>query len=449
MDKITFSNKVDTKITSVAEINKVTGANLNEIKDVTNLAVHQLELNTPQIASNKEDITSLINGDGKTYISISDAMAVLPLPSDNTPFTIRDSISNLEDGYYIYLSTEAGGYKFLGSLNEPNFVQNLNKQSYLVSGAIRNEGTKANDFEYWKVIDYSGHYPQGFKNITGDFSDVIETFDTHIRVHHNVGGDGTGAVVAVLDETLAQTGLRLGTSVGHLYSDIYLYRDVWGLLTKSGGSWSVSLENGIQSATWNVAGYLDIVHSECLNFVALMNQQGSLNAGDWQAQATQITSTASRVYFTKTKPLYHSARISSNGSAFSIVGTSENISIGTFSSNSLPIVFTNGDVNTFDIQLTAGAGLNGLGYLPQISSPSTGGFNLQFINTVTGGFAGSIDNKMEAFVRARSRTLPSEPEDGVNFSLRMNSRSQINPKSLDTVEYPAGNIWVFGNVVKI
>tara|TARA_B110000977_G_scaffold198260_1_gene282739 strand:- start:1638 stop:4484 length:2847 start_codon:yes stop_codon:yes gene_type:complete len=116
MDKITFGNKVDTKVTSVAEINKVTGANLNEIKSVTNLAVNQLELNTPQIAKNKEDITSLINGNGKTYISVSNAMAALPLPSDNNPFTIRDSVSNLEDGYYIYLSTEAGGYKFLKAL---------------------------------------------------------------------------------------------------------------------------------------------------------------------------------------------------------------------------------------------------------------------------------------------------------------------------------------------
>tara|TARA_R110000764_G_scaffold239694_1_gene339709 strand:+ start:333 stop:2480 length:2148 start_codon:yes stop_codon:yes gene_type:complete len=116
MDKITFINKVDTKVTTVAEINKVTGANLNEIKNVANLAVNQLELNTPQIASNKEDITSLINGNGKTYISVSNAMAASPLPSDNTPFTVRDSVSNLEDGFYIYLSTEAGGYKFLEAL---------------------------------------------------------------------------------------------------------------------------------------------------------------------------------------------------------------------------------------------------------------------------------------------------------------------------------------------
>jgi hypothetical protein len=109
MDKITFGNKVDTKVTSVAEINKVTGTNLNEIKSVTNLAVEQ-------IVNNKEDITSLINGNGKIYVSVSNAMAVLPLPSDNTPFTVRDSVSNLEDGYYIYLSTEVGGYKFLQAL---------------------------------------------------------------------------------------------------------------------------------------------------------------------------------------------------------------------------------------------------------------------------------------------------------------------------------------------
>jgi len=109
MDKITFGNKVDTKVTSVAEINKVTGANLNEIKSVTNLAVDQ-------IANNKEDITSLINGNGKTYISVSNAMAASPLPSNNTPFTVRDSVSNLEDGFYIYSSTEVGGYKFLNTL---------------------------------------------------------------------------------------------------------------------------------------------------------------------------------------------------------------------------------------------------------------------------------------------------------------------------------------------
>lgn len=127
MDKITFSNKVDTKVTSVAEINKVTGANLNEIKNVANLTVDQLELNTPQIASNKEDIDSLINGSGKTYISVSDAMAVLPLPGDNSPFVIRGSVNNLEDGYYIYLSTEVGGYKLLSNLENEIIIDTVSQ----------------------------------------------------------------------------------------------------------------------------------------------------------------------------------------------------------------------------------------------------------------------------------------------------------------------------------
>tara|TARA_R110000796_G_scaffold68497_1_gene156976 strand:+ start:200 stop:2269 length:2070 start_codon:yes stop_codon:yes gene_type:complete len=109
MAQITFTNKQDLIVSSFPEVNKLTAVDVNLIKSVVNS-------NSLVTDKNKEDIASLINGNGKTYVSISNAMAALPLPSDNNPFTIRDSVSNLEDGYYIYLSTEVGGYKFLKTL---------------------------------------------------------------------------------------------------------------------------------------------------------------------------------------------------------------------------------------------------------------------------------------------------------------------------------------------
>jgi hypothetical protein len=61
------------------------------------------------------EIQSILDGSGKTYLSISEAMAVLPLPSDNTPFRIKNNPAGVDDGDYIYLSTEANGYKFFAN----------------------------------------------------------------------------------------------------------------------------------------------------------------------------------------------------------------------------------------------------------------------------------------------------------------------------------------------
>ena len=63
-------------------------------------------------------------------------MAVSPLPADNVPFTIRDSVDNAEDGFYIYLSTEGVGYKFLENLQELSstyyIVDSLSKFNTLI-----------------------------------------------------------------------------------------------------------------------------------------------------------------------------------------------------------------------------------------------------------------------------------------------------------------------------
>ena len=103
MDKITFSNKVDTKVTSVAEINKVTGANLNEIKNVTNLAVDQVLLKTDKGAYNgtsqdlKDAIDSVVFDGALTYQTVSD-LPIAPYPSEGTPAKVANDPTNSNNG---------------------------------------------------------------------------------------------------------------------------------------------------------------------------------------------------------------------------------------------------------------------------------------------------------------------------------------------------------------
>lgn len=62
----------------------------------------------------QSDIDAFANGEGKTYTSLTTAMAVSPLPENNTPFRVDGNTAN--DGNYIYDSSNANGYTFLSEL---------------------------------------------------------------------------------------------------------------------------------------------------------------------------------------------------------------------------------------------------------------------------------------------------------------------------------------------
>ena len=49
MNKITYANKVDTRVTADPEINKVTASTLNEVKTIVNETVDQVEINVSEI----------------------------------------------------------------------------------------------------------------------------------------------------------------------------------------------------------------------------------------------------------------------------------------------------------------------------------------------------------------------------------------------------------------
>lgn len=314
-------------------------------------------------------------------------------------------------------------------------------------GAIRNNGDKSDAFNHWKLIENGSHTPLGFRNASGDGLE-IETTDSLIRIHHDVGGDYVGGLIASVDETLAQTGLRLGCSVGVASSDIWLYRDFMAQVYRSsGGAWVHDLNNAEPfTAAWNASGYLDITFPDTPSAIGIVQQIGSVEIGEWRAQFQQISATSARIHFFRAKPKKHSGRIRWN-SGFSVVSGSTGITIGTFSGGLLPVAFTGGDVNDFDIQVTPGGGMAGIGYQCQIRNPGPTGFDLQWVDN-TGAIVTTADNKMEAFVSAISRSQAEQPSPSTAFAVRVLSRSNLNPKSIDTVAYPAGNIWLSGAVVQ-
>jgi len=314
-------------------------------------------------------------------------------------------------------------------------------------GAIRNNGDQSDAYKFWRLIEDSSHKPIGFRNSAGAGLE-IETTDSVIRVHHSIGGDYVGGLIASLDETLAQTGVRLGCSVGLTYSDIWLYRDFMANVNRSsGGVWQHDPNNAEPfTASWNAAGYLDITFPDTPSAIGIVQQIGSVEIGEWSAQFQQISATSARINFFHSKPKKHTARIRWN-SGFSVLTGSNDITIGTFSGGLLPVSFTNGNVNDFDIQVTAGGGLNGIGYQCQIRNPSSTGFDLQWVNSA-GAIVTAADNKMEAFVSAISRSQAEQPSPSTSFAVRVLSRSNINPKSISSTDYPAGNIWLVGGVVK-
>ena len=113
MNKITFGNKVDTKVTSVAEINKVTGANLNEIKTVTNALVDEVFLRTNKggYTGTSQDLKNAIDNavysGATTYQTEADLLAVSPTPPDGTPAIVANDTTISKNGSW---SVDSGSW---------------------------------------------------------------------------------------------------------------------------------------------------------------------------------------------------------------------------------------------------------------------------------------------------------------------------------------------------
>lgn len=117
MGKITFANKKDVNELGVHE-EEIRGADVNQIKEAINDNDDTILQLNQELQDNKLAVKAYSNGEGKTYATLVDAMAVNPLPSDDIPFRIQNLPSTSNDGLYVYYSNESAGYKKIGSIIE-------------------------------------------------------------------------------------------------------------------------------------------------------------------------------------------------------------------------------------------------------------------------------------------------------------------------------------------
>ncbi|MDO5970612.1 hypothetical protein Q4Q35_12415 [Flavivirga aquimarina] len=134
------------------------------------------------------EIQSILDGAGKTYTTIASAMAVNPLPSNNTPFRIKNNPATGDDGDYIYLSTETNGYKFVGYSVAQNIDQNnttepvAGKAVYDEVQTQKREIYEANPGEITEVETFTDN-PSNYYNLSGD---LVSNGGYRTRLYTNI-----------------------------------------------------------------------------------------------------------------------------------------------------------------------------------------------------------------------------------------------------------------------
>ena len=109
MPLITFSDKVDSKVSTVPIINKIVANDINQLKDGVNAnetAISAINGTTytslvqllTQSATNAPVATEVYNNTGETYTWSYVSSGVYRITSTNTPFTINKTVVFLNNG---------------------------------------------------------------------------------------------------------------------------------------------------------------------------------------------------------------------------------------------------------------------------------------------------------------------------------------------------------------
>tara|TARA_R110000822_G_scaffold166431_3_gene306763 strand:+ start:326 stop:760 length:435 start_codon:yes stop_codon:yes gene_type:complete len=108
MALVTFANKVDSQTTGVAEINKITASNINQIKAGVNAnetAINNLLPYTSlvqlltQTGTNAPVATEVYNNTGETFTWSYVSVGVYRITSTSTPFTANKTVIFFNNGY--------------------------------------------------------------------------------------------------------------------------------------------------------------------------------------------------------------------------------------------------------------------------------------------------------------------------------------------------------------
>ena len=127
------------------------------------------------------NVEAYANGEGKTFQTLAQAMSVTPLPSDNTPFKISNEIPTLEDGGYIYLSSETNGYLFVSS--ELGEVSEINTTKPVSGADVYFESSSLNNIHKSEKLNLIGSelMDSSTPPISGASSDTLSTYITDVN----------------------------------------------------------------------------------------------------------------------------------------------------------------------------------------------------------------------------------------------------------------------------
>ena len=220
MDKITYANKVDTRTTTVPEINKVTASTLNQIKTIVNQIVDQVVLNLNELSNNVVKTTGnqSIAGD-KTF---TNDLAAPKLNFGYNTYYGRDmTISGIGDGtfdgievtneliigklangtgdtalYFKYGSERVGGIYLDDDSSQHGlsfYVQESSTNSDIVKKISLREGTTIGNGLASTLPPENGLAVEGAATFASSVTATDGTFTNYITV-----GDASGADINML-----------------------------------------------------------------------------------------------------------------------------------------------------------------------------------------------------------------------------------------------------------
>jgi len=310
--------------------------------------------------------------------------------------------------------------------------------------AIRNNGDRSNEYQYWRVIRESKHASLGIRNALGAGFDV-STNGERIRIHHDFLSTVTIGGASLVDETGAQLNLRIGPSVGEVYSDISMFRDLRAVLTRSeDGVWRVASGKGIKELYWDALGRsLYVSHDYCPTAAININPQAGDSPGQWHAQATAIDSVTTRVEFHRLRGLVHAGRIAWKGEpGYGFTGDAQNLSIASYNSSNGELVINAVGGNLFGYQVSVSP--FNTTFRPVVKAVGQSSITVFVLDKDGNKVTSAPTLACEFIVQATSRVQPEQPPVRTNFSLRWSSESNIDPRTITAVDYPSLNIWWWG-----
>lgn len=218
-----------------------------------------------------------------------------PLVGDPGSTPVTDvSLNHLETQYDEALAQVATDVadpeSAIGTQLSATVVATPGVKASIVGGAIRNQGGP----DYWQVLDVdTNHQPY--------WIDSVVTDATKITVNYaDLGAAVTGVMIAALDETLAQAGFFVGTSVDQDKTEIRIGRYVkpfMDYISYNGTEW-VS-QNGVSTFSW-AAGVLTITHPEIpigTEHVVTLAPRGGSYVPSVSSAGSPVSRTAVKVEF--------------------------------------------------------------------------------------------------------------------------------------------------------